>query len=140
MTERITVRPSGRLRWHRAWVALGGAIMLWVLWMALRPDPGITLGFPYGDKLLHAATFTCLMGWWGNVYSERRSRSWAALGCLAFGIFIEFAQWLDPPRDADALDVLADGAGIVIALLLLRTSLASVLAGVEARSVRRRGG
>jgi hypothetical protein len=140
LTERETVRTSGRLRWHRAWVALGGAIMLWVLWMALRPDPGITLDVPYGDKLLHATTFTCLMGWWGNVYRERRARCWAALGCLAFGVFIEFAQWLDPPRDADALDVLADGVGIVIALLLLRTSLASVLASVEARSVRRRGG
>jgi hypothetical protein len=140
LIERETVRTSGRLRWHRAWVALGGAIMLWVLWMALRPDPGITLDVPYGDKLLHATTFTCLMGWWGNVYRERRARGWAALGCLAFGVFIEFAQWLDPPRDADALDVLADGVGIVIALLLLRTSLASVLASVEARSVRRRGG
>ena len=140
MTGRETIRTSGRLRWHRAWVALGGAIMLWVLWMALSPDPGIALDFPYGDKLLHATTFTCLMGWWGNVYRARRARGWAALCCLAFGVFIEFAQWLDPPRDADALDVLADGAGIVIALLLLRTSLASVLASVEARSVRRRGG
>jgi len=140
LTGRETVRTSGRLRWHRAWVALGGAIMLWVLWMALSPDPGIALDFPYGDKLLHATTFTCLMGWWGNVYRARRARGWAALGCLAFGVFIEFAQWLDPPRDADALDVLADGAGIVIALLLLRTSLASVLASVEARSVRRRRG
>jgi hypothetical protein len=139
LTGRETVRTSGRLRWHRAWVALGGAIMLWVLWMALSPDPGIALDFPYGDKLLHATTFTCLMGWWGNVYRARRARGWAALCCLAFGVFIEFAQWLDPPRDADALDVLADGAGIVIALLLLRTSLASVLASVEARSVRRRG-
>jgi len=140
LTGRETVRTSGRLRWHRAWVALGGAIMLWVLWMALSPDPGIALDFPYGDKLLHATTFTCLMGWWGNVYRARRARGWAALCCLAFGVFIEFAQWLDPPRDADALDVLADGAGIVIALLLLRTSLASVLANVEARSMRRRGG
>ena len=139
MTGHETVRTSGRLRRHRAWVALGGAIMLWVLWMALTPDPGIALDFPYGDKLLHAITFTCLMGWWGNVYRARRARGWAALGCLAFGVFIEFAQWLDPPRDADALDVLADGAGIVIALLLLRTSLAGVLAGVEARSVRLRG-
>lgn len=138
MTGRETIRTSGRLRWHRAWVALGGAIMLWVLWMALSPDPGIALDFPYGDKLLHATTFTCLMGWWGNVYRARRARGWAALCCLAFGVFIEFAQWLDPPRDADALDVLADGVGIVIALLLLRTSLASVLARVEARSVRRR--
>ncbi|HEY8328980.1 MAG TPA: VanZ family protein [Rhodanobacter sp.] len=139
MTGRKTVQTSARLRWHRAWVALGGAIMLWVLWMALRPDPGIALDFPYGDKLLHATTFICLMGWWGNVYRARRARGWAALGCLGFGVFIEFAQWLDPPRDADALDVLADGVGIVIALMLLRTSLASVLASVEARSMRRRG-
>ena len=139
MTERGTVHPSARLRWHRAWIALGGAIMLWILWMALRPDPGITLDFPYGDKLLHATTFTCLMGWWGNVYRDRRARGWAALGCLAFGVFIEFAQWLSPPRDADALDVLADGVGIIVALPLLRTPLASVLASVEAWSMRRRG-
>ncbi len=131
--------PSTRLRWHTCWVGLGGAIMLWVLWMALRPDPGITLDFPEGDKLLHATTFTCLMGWWGNVYRERRPRGRAALGCLAFGILIEVAQWLCPPRDADAYDVLADGVGILIALLLLRTPLASVLASVEARSVRWRG-
>lgn len=91
---------------------LGGAIMLWILWMALRPDPGIALDFPYGDKLLHATTFTGLVGWWGNVYRERRARGWAALGCLAFGVFIEFA------------------------LLLLRTSLAHVLASVESRSMR----
>ncbi len=111
--------------------------MGWTLWMALTPSPDITLPFPNGDKLLHAITFTCLMGWWGNVYRARRPRGWAALGCLAFGIFIEFAQWLDPPRDADVFDVLADGVGISIALLLLRTPLASVLASVEALSMRR---
>jgi hypothetical protein len=132
------VQTSGRLRWHAVWVSLGVLIMLWILWMALTPDPGITLAFPYGDKLLHATTFCCLMGWWGNVYRGRRPRGWAALGCLAFGIFIEFAQWLDPPRDADAWDVFADGTGILMALLLLRTRLASVLAAVEAGSVRRR--
>lgn len=110
--------------------------MGWTLWMALTPDPDITLAMPYGDKLMHATTFTCLMGWWGNVYRERRPRGWAALGCLAFGIFIEFAQWLDPPRDADVLDVLADGIGILIALLLLRTPLARVLASVEGLSRR----
>ncbi|WP_426687231.1 VanZ family protein [Rhodanobacter ginsengiterrae] len=133
------VQPSRRLRWHSAWVLLGALIMGWTLWMALTPDPGITLAFPYGDKLLHATTFTCLMGWWGNVYDGRRPRGWAALGCLAFGIFIECAQWLDPPRDADAFDVLADGTGILMALLLLRTPLARVLASVEAFSVNRHG-
>jgi hypothetical protein len=138
LSQSTDVQTSGRLRWHAVWVSLGVLIMLWVLWMALTPEPGITLAFPYGDKLLHATTFCCLMGWWGNVYRGRRPRGWAALGCLAFGIFIEFAQWLDPPRDADAWDVFADGTGILMALLLLRTRLASVLAAVEAGSVRRR--
>jgi hypothetical protein len=132
----MDVQTSGRLRWHAWWVWLGVLIMGWTLWMALRPDPGITLAFPYGDKLLHATTFCSLMGWWGNVYRQRRARGWAALGCLAFGIFIEFAQWLDPPRDADALDVIADTIGILLALLLLRTPLAGVLASLEAGSVR----
>lgn len=136
----MDVQTSGRLRWHAWWVLLGVLIMGWTLWMALTPDPGITLAFPYGDKLLHATTFCCLMGWWGNVYRERRPRGWTALGCLAFGVFIEFAQWLDPPRDADAYDVIADGIGILVALLLLRTPLARVLAGVEAGSAHRRRG
>lgn len=116
---------------QRYWVALGLAIMAWTLWMALRPDPGIALAFPEGDKLLHAITFTCLMGWWGNVCAGRRARVIAALGCLGFGIFIELAQWLDPPRDADVFDVIADAAGIVCAWLLLRTRLASVLQAIE---------
>lgn len=133
----MTEGPA-HLRWHRRWVALGLAIMAWTLWMALRPDPGITLAVPEGDKLLHAVTFTCLMGWWGNVYASRGARARAALGCLAFGVFIEFAQWLDPPRDADAFDVLADAVGIGVAWLLLRTPLARVLARVEAWSVARR--
>lgn len=133
------VQPSRRLHWHRGWVGLGVAIMGWVLWMALTPAPGLTLAFPYGDKLLHAISFCCLMGWWGNVYQARHARGWAALGCLAFGIFIECVQWLNPPRDADALDVLADGIGVLFALLLLRTPLARVLASVERALLHRRG-
>ncbi|MFC5441169.1 VanZ family protein [Rhodanobacter ginsenosidimutans] len=134
----MDVQTSGRLRWHGAWLVLGGAIMLFVTWMALTPDPSITLSFTYGDKLLHATTFCCLMGWWGNIYRSPRTRAWIALGCLAFGVFIEFAQWLDPPRDASGWDVLADVIGILVALPLLRTPLARVLAGIETAVGRRR--
>lgn len=106
--------------------------MAWTLYMALRLDPGITLEVPDGDKLLHAFVFTCLMGWWGNVYATRSRRAFAALACLAFGILVEFAQWLSPPRDADPFDVLADALGIGAGLLLLRSPLARVLADGEA--------
>lgn len=127
-----------RLRWHRAWTALGVLLMAWTLWMALTPNPDIALHFPEGDKLLHAFTFTCLMGWWGNIHQSRRGRFGSVLLCLGFGIFIEFAQWLDPPRDADTLDVLADAAGIALAWLLLKTPLAEVLGGIERRLGRHR--
>jgi VanZ family protein len=132
----VSAAAAPRLRWHVPWVVVGALIMAWVLWMALQPDPGITLVIPQGDKVLHATTFTCLMGWWGNVYRSRRGRVGSALLCLAFGIFIEFAQWLDPPRDADVWDVVADSAGIALAWLLLRTPLARVLAGVEHLAAR----
>ena len=122
--------PSGRLRLHWLWIAAGSMLMLWGLYQALEPDPALRLDFPNGDKL-HALGFACLMGWWGNVFVARRARITAALGCLAYGVLIEGLQWLNPPRTADGLDVLADVCGIAIALLLLRTPLAGVLARVE---------
>ena len=121
-------------------MALGGAMMLFVTWMALTLDPALTLSFTYGDKLLHACTFCGLTGWWGNIYRGRWARVWIAMGCLAFGVFIELAQWLDPPRDASGWDVLADAIGILVALLLLRTPLARVLAGLETGVGRMRAG
>jgi hypothetical protein len=136
----MDVQTSDRLRWHGGWVALGGAMMLFVTWMALTPDPAITLSFTYGDKLLHACTFCGLTGWWGNIYRGRWARVWIAMGCLAFGVFVELAQWLDPPRDASGWDVLADAIGILVALLLLRTPLARVLAGLETGVGRMRAG
>ena len=129
-------RPSERLHGHWYWVALGVALMAFGLRIALQPNPDLTLDFPEGDKLLHAAGFACLMGWWGNLYTRRWARGWAALGCLIYGALVEVVQWFSPPRTADVQDVLADGVGIGIALLLLRTPLASVLASVE-RGLRR---
>ena len=123
--------PSGRLRLHWLWIAVGAVLMLWGVYLALEPNPELRLDFPDGDKLLHALGFACLMGWWGNVFATRRARSIAAFGCLAYGVLIEGLQWLNPPRTADGFDVLADGCGIAIALLLLRTPLARVLTRAE---------
>lgn len=128
--------PRSPLRWAACWRSIGLLLMGGILWMALRPDPGITLRFPQGDKLLHALTFAGLMGWWGNIHPDRRGLLASALFCLAFGVLIELAQWLDPPRDADGLDVLADGVGIGVALLLLRTPLGGVLAWLERQLLR----
>ncbi len=122
---------SRRLQLRRLWIAVGAALMLWGLYLALEPDPDLRLDFANGDKLLHALGFACMMGWWGNVFAAPRARGIAAVGCLAYGVLIEGLQWLNPPRTADGLDVVADACGIAIALLLLRTPLSGLLARLE---------
>lgn len=122
---------TGRLRLHWLWVAIGAAFMAWGVYLALESNPDLQLDFAHGDKVLHLLGFAVLMGWWGNVFATPRARRIAAAGCLAYGLLVEGLQWLYPPRTADAMDVLADGCGIAMALLLLRTPLAGVLARVE---------
>ena len=137
MNAIVATRMSGRLRWHRHWVMLGALITAAVACVALMPAwrylIHLALTFPAGDKWLHALSFAGLLLWWGNVYRHPRSRLAAAAVCLAFGLLIEFAQWPSAPDDADGFDVLADLAGLALALGLLRTPLGTVLAGVEAR-------
>ncbi len=127
----MDVQTSGRLRMQFFWIVIGVALMAWGLIIALQPDPELQLSFDGGDKLLHALGFACLMGWWGNVFPGRQARWIAACGCLAYGVLVEVLQWFNPPRTADALDVLADAVGIALGLLLLRTPLGRLLARLE---------
>ena len=86
-----------------------------VTWLALAPAPPKLLSTGW-DKLNHLLAFSTLaivtvMGfgaaWW---------RIAAAL--LAYGGLIEILQGLLPPREADLADLLTDGLGIAIGLLL----------------------
>jgi len=127
---------TGRLAWHRGWLVLGALLALGVFGAAMLPAARqlnrLMLAIPDGDKLLHLAAFAGLMLWWGNVYRRWHTR-WAIAGwCLLFGLLIEGAQWPVAPEDADPFDLLADAAGIALALLALRTPLGQLLARGEA--------
>jgi hypothetical protein len=123
------------LRWRTVWFALGALLMLTVALIALLPATrrltAVALVLPEGDKLLHVLAFAGLMLWWGNVYRRTGVRLGVAAACLAFGVFIEVAQWPRHPNDASGWDVVADLVGLALGALLLRTQLAGVLVRIE---------
>jgi VanZ family protein len=100
----------------RPWWRLLLVLLLCVVsWLALAPFPPKALSTGW-DKLNHGLAFSALavvavMGfavpWW---------RIAAAL--LAYGGLIEVLQAFIPPREADLADLMTDGLGIAIGLLL----------------------
>ena len=80
------------------------------------------------DKWLHAIAFALLAIWFSGQY---RPRSYwrIAVGLLAFGVLIEAAQQLVSYRSSEGPDIIADGVGILIGLLV-------ALAGVGGWSMR----
>lgn len=103
---------------RRLWRALFAVLFAAITWLALVPDPprGVSTGWDKSNHLLAfaALAFTGVWAQW------RLPRQWPVLvvALLAYGAGIEVAQSFLPPRSADAADVLADGLGIALGLLL----------------------
>ena len=81
------------------------------------PDPQLALRV--SDKVNHVAAFAAM----GAAAALAQPATWrhtgiAAVGLLVYGGFIELVQSLLPTRVADAADLLADGLGAAIGLLL----------------------
>lgn len=103
------------LRYARAWLVTGILILGIGLFSALTPVPS---GMPsFNDKLVHAAGFMAFMLWFGGIFTPR-SLPKVALALAAYGLLIELLQGLTRTRQAEALDLVADLAGILLGWLL----------------------
>lgn len=113
-------------RARSARIAVFALLIAVVAWLAVSPAPprGADLGW---DKANHALAFA-VMFVSGRLAWPRRPWS-VALGLLGYGVLVELVQSQVPNRSADALDVIADAAGIalgaLVATLLLRASAGS---------------
>ena len=92
-----------------------------VLWLSLTPQLG---PFPLAawDKANHALAFAA-MALWGAAGWPGRFPALLAL-LMAYGWTIEVLQFFIPTRNADAEDVLADGAGLLMAWVIVRLKTA----------------
>lgn len=120
------------LRLRRLWAGLGAGLVLTVIWLSLAPlPPEAELG--PSDKLNHLAAYFVLMDWHAQLSEGRGRRAALAAGFVALGIGLELLQGLTGYRSAEALDALANAAGVALGWLAAPPRGPRVLAWVEQR-------
>ena len=97
------------------WRLLLALLLCAVTWLALVPMPPKMLSTGW-DKLNHALAFSTL----AVVATLGFAAAWWRIGAalLAYGGLIEILQAFLPPREADLADLLTDGLGIGLGLML----------------------
>jgi VanZ family protein len=125
LTHKV-LRPE--LRHWRLWLGLGIAMVMIVATVCLLPNQSLP-DVPTSDKFKHVVAFGVLAFWFGTIV-VRRDVPWVALGVLAFGGFIEIAQWaMNVGRSAEWLDFLADAIGVLVGSLLALSPLYGCMRG-----------
>ncbi|MCC7548640.1 MAG: VanZ family protein [Burkholderiales bacterium] len=97
-----------------AWELIGWAGIAFLLWLSLTPSPPQMGGFAHADKIGHALAYALLMVWFAQLRRTRPGRAATALGLLALGVGIEFAQDWGGAREFSRADMVADLAGIAL--------------------------
>ena len=121
------------LRYPGRWQTAGAVLLLAVLCATVMPDLGWwpdspRPSVPNTDKIAHFVVFCGLALWFSGQYA--RQRFWRiGIGLLAYGALIELVQSMLSYRSAEWLDLVADGLGIVVGLVI-------AMAGVAGWSVR----
>jgi len=70
-----------------------------------------------GDKVNHLLAFVVFAIL--HYLSFKKSNLNIFISGLVFGVYIEFVQYFLPYRMADVLDVLVDGIGLIIGIILV---------------------
>ena len=118
------------LRYHGLWLGLGWVWIALVIFLSLTPHPP-EIEMTSGDKIGHVLAYTFLMSWFTQLYRTRAKKWSIALGLVALGIAIEFAQEQTGYRQFEVADMVADGIGVAMGLLLGETVLAHALRQAE---------
>jgi len=131
---------SASRRWLREFrrpaVWLAGWILLFALVAigSLLPPGDLPPAWPGLDKLQHFLGYALLSAYAVMLFARMRPQALAALGVIAFGIAIEFAQatWT-AERIGDSADAMANALGALAGLLIASTPIARWLQRLDAR-------
>ena len=129
---------SGALRvfrWPRRWLVLWALMIATVVVGSLLPTDALPPSpFDQFDKLEHFLGYATLSAYAVLLFASRRAQVAAAIGLIALGVGLEFAQAvLTESRRADVFDALADASGVLLGLLLTATPWALALQWLDAR-------
>jgi hypothetical protein len=121
-----------QLRYRRAWMAVGIAMLLAITIVCLMPSTALPQT-GISDKSEHALAFGAVAFWFGSILM-RYDVPWLAVLLVAFGALIEISQaamgW---GRSGDIKDLLADSVGIALGIGIAMTPLGRWARWVEVR-------
>ena len=98
---------------RKAGIAAGWAWAAAIVWLSLTPSPP-EVDIAHSDKLGHFAAYGLLMFWFAQLYPERKARVAHALGFIAMGVGLEFAQGQLGYRTYEVFDMYANTLGVLL--------------------------
>jgi VanZ family protein len=116
-----------KFRYAKLWLTLGWLLVALVIFLSLWPKPPQPLEFEQSDKLSHIVAYMTLMLWFANIYPQRSSQLQMSIGFFVMGVCLELLQGMTEYRTFSYIDMLANGIGILLALYLAKTRLATYL-------------
>lgn len=119
------------LRFKKLWIVIGLSLVMVVIVLSLIPPPPTVVSIEHIDKVKHFIAYLVLMGWFGQIYHAPRQRFYFLIGFLLLGVLLEVLQGMGEVRQADWLDAVANGAGVLVAWQLTKSRFANVLAYFE---------
>lgn len=121
---------SSHLAMQRLWFSVGLLMLLVIAVVSLIPIDQ-PLPMRGADKFEHVLAYFVLMYWWGMVQPRRL---WAWLLFLPlFGLALELMQALTPYRFMEWRDAVANMAGVVLGLVILKTPAGGLLSMLDAK-------
>jgi VanZ family protein len=129
MPHRIQL-PATTLIFRRLWLLLGWLLVFFVIYLSLTPAP-VQIEVEQGDKFGHVFAYAALMSWFANLYELPVRRLQFAIGFVALGVALEFAQRETGYRTFEVADMAADAVGVIAAWLFAPPRIPNYLHGVE---------
>jgi len=116
-----------KFRYAKVWLTLGWLLVALIIFLSLWPRLPQPLEFEQSDKLYHIIVYMTLMLWFANIYPQRSSQLQLSLGFFVMGVCLELLQGVTEYRTFSYTDMLTNGLGILLALYLAKTRLATYL-------------
>lgn len=125
-----TLKP---LRRPRLWLGLWIAAIVALIVVCLIPLDSLPPLPENSDKVEHLVGYFLLAAAAVQLFGSGRSLSLAAMGLIALGIGIEFAQGYTAYRSSDPVDAVANTLGVLLGMATVLTPWRDLLLRVEKR-------